>query len=376
MAPLVRALSEDVFFESRVCVTGQHRQMLDQALEVFGIVPDIDLNIMKPGQDLFDVTCATLLGLRDVLREEAPDLVLVHGDTTTALAASVAAFYSSIRVGHVEAGLRTFDLHAPFPEEFNRQVVAKASTWHFAPTEISRRNLLSGGVGPECAIVTGNTVIDALGFVLGRLRREPGRREAVDALLTGQLSFDFVAEPFVLVTGHRRENFGEPMRAICRSIRQLARRFPWMRFVYPVHLNPNVRGPVDELLVGVPNISLLDPLDYEPFARLLECCHLVLTDSGGIQEEAPSLGKPVLLMRDATERPEAVEAGTVRLVGANETRIVDAVTLLLSDDDAYRRMSRAHNPYGDGRACGRILAFLKSRFSHLGGVPVGNAARA
>jgi len=360
MAPLVHRLSaEPNQFDVLVCVTGQHREMLDQVLGIFEISPDIDLNVMQQGQDLFDVTSSILMGMREVFARHQPDVVLVHGDTTTTFATSVAAFYSGVLVGHVEAGLRTHDLHAPFPEEFNRQVASRVSRWHFAPTDSSRDNLLAERVNPASITVTGNTVIDALFWVLARIDSDTGRRDALDAVLNESLSFQWKDEKFVLVTGHRRENFGQGFLDICSAIQQLARLYPEVHFVYPVHLNPNVRKPVNEILADLDNVHLIHPLGYEPFVYLLKYAHLVLTDSGGIQEEAPSLGKPVLVMRDVTERPEAVEAGTVELVGANKMRIVNSVSRLLDDDMYYQSMSRAHNPYGNGNACTHILEVLK-----------------
>ena len=360
MAPLYHALrAEPQAFETLACVTAQHRQMLDQVLQTFDVTPDIDLNLMKPGQDLFDVTSAVLLGMREVLRREKPDVVLVHGDTTTTLATAMAAFYAGVPVGHVEAGLRTHDLQAPFPEEFNRQVASKVTRWHFAPTTVSRDNLLAERVDDAHIHVTGNTVIDALMWVLERIENDRGRLAEVAGLLDTRLPFAWRDERFVLITGHRRENFGDGFLQICEALRELASRFPDVRFVYPVHLNPNVQKPVNDVLSGLSNVHLVAPLDYEPFVYLLKHSHVVLTDSGGIQEEAPSLGKPVLVMRDVTERPEAIAAGTVRLVGANRQRIVDSVSELLSDATAYQAMSRAHNPYGDGLASRRIVEVLK-----------------
>jgi len=360
MAPLyhaLKALPDE--FDTLLCVTAQHRQMLDQVLKVFEITPDIDLNLMKPGQDLFDVTASVLTGMRDVLRTHKPDALLVHGDTSTTLAAAMAGFYLGVPVGHVEAGLRTHDLQAPFPEEFNRQVASKLTKWHFAPTAFSRQNLVDERV-PEAAIsVTGNTVIDALFWVLGRIDADAQRRSALDAFLNEQLNFDWQHQRFVLITGHRRENFGDGFLQICHALQELATRYPEVQFVYPVHLNPNVQQPVNAILADVPNVHLVAPLDYEPFVYLLKHSHIVLTDSGGIQEEAPSLGKPVLVMRDVTERPEAIEAGTVRLVGADRARIVANVAELLDNQASYAVMSRAHNPYGDGKACARIISVLK-----------------
>ena len=360
MAPLVHALKGlPDEFAVEVCVTAQHRQMLDQVLRVFDIVPDIDLNLMKPGQDLFDVTASVLLGMRDVLQTHRPDAVLVHGDTTTTLATAIAGFYAGVSVGHVEAGLRTNDVYAPFPEEFNRQVTSKVSKWHFAPTLLSRQNLLAEGVSDSSVYATGNTVIDALHWVLDRIESDGARRLQLSQFLNDVLPFEWQSERFVLITGHRRENFGDGFLQICEAIRDLALLYPSARFVYPVHLNPNVREPVNERLTGLSNVHLIEPLDYEPFVYLLKHSKLVLTDSGGIQEEAPSLGKPVLVMRDVTERPEAVEAGTVALVRANRDGIVAGVSRLLDDEQHYQAMSLAHNPYGDGKACSRIVHVLR-----------------
>ncbi|NBQ26118.1 MAG: UDP-N-acetylglucosamine 2-epimerase (non-hydrolyzing), partial [Verrucomicrobia bacterium] len=358
MAPLVHALADHPNFESSVCVTAQHREMLDQVLQIFEIHPDIDLDLMRPGQDLFDVTSGVLQGMKQVLQRVKPDALLVHGDTTTALATAIAGFYSGIAVGHVEAGLRTYDLQAPYPEEFNRQVVSRVARWHFAPTEQSRQNLFDEKVSPETIHVTGNTVIDSLFWVLKRLDGDPQRKSKIESFLNRQLSFPWQTQRFVLITGHRRENFGQGFLQICEALRSLAHSFPKVHFVYPVHLNPAVQKPVFELLQALPNVHLLPPLEYEPFLLLLKHAYFVLTDSGGIQEEAPSLGKPVLVMRDVTERPEAVEAGTVRLVGADCGRIVDSVSELLSMLESYAQMAKAHNPYGDGQACARILEAL------------------
>lgn len=360
MAPLYHALkAQPDVFDTVLCVTAQHRQMLDQVLKVFDMTPDIDMNLMTPGQDLFDVTAAVLKGMRDVLQAQKPDALLVHGDTTTTLAASLAAFYLGVPLGHVEAGLRTHDLQAPFPEEFNRQVASKLTKWHFAPTEFSQSNLLAERVSQDCITVTGNTVIDALFWVLGRIDADETRRQGLSAFLNQQLGFDWQNQRFVLMTGHRRENFGDGFLQICYALKELASRYPAIRFVYPVHLNPNVQQPVRSILGDVPNVHLIAPLDYEPFVYLLKHSHIVLTDSGGIQEEAPSLGIPVLVMRDVTERPEAVAAGTVRLVGADRERIVANVVELLENKESYAAMAMAHNPYGDGQACGRIISILR-----------------
>jgi UDP-N-acetylglucosamine 2-epimerase (non-hydrolysing) len=360
MAPLVHALrAEPEQFAVKVCVTAQHRQMLDQVLKIFAITPDIDLDIMQPGQDLFDITANVLLGMKTVLAEHQPDAVLVHGDTTTTLATAMAGFYAGMPVGHVEAGLRTHDVYAPFPEEFNRQVASKVTRWHFAPTELSRNNLLAEGVMPTAVTVTGNTVIDALHWVLARIDSDTTRQAALTLGLNAVLPFDWQRQRFVLITGHRRENFGDGFVQICEALRDLALRFADVYFVYPVHLNPNVQKPVRSLLAELPNVHLIAPLEYEPFVYLLKHAYVVLTDSGGIQEEAPSLGKPVLVMRDVTERPEALQAGTVELVGADKARIIAGVARLLEDQAHYQAMSHAHNPYGDGNACQKIIDVLK-----------------
>jgi UDP-N-acetylglucosamine 2-epimerase (non-hydrolysing) len=360
MAPLYHALRAfPEHFETQICVTAQHRQMLDQVLRAFEITPDIDLNLMKAGQDLYDVTASVLLGMRDVLRQHKPDALLVHGDTTTSLAAAMAGFYAGVPVGHVEAGLRTHDVHAPFPEEFNRQVTSKVTRWHFAPTKFSQQNLLNERIEKDHITVTGNTVIDALLWVLDRIDSDAERQATLTNLLNDRLPFSWQTERFILITGHRRENFGDGFLQICEALKDLAARFLNVHFVYPVHLNPNVQQPVKSILADLPNVHLIEPLDYEPFVYLLKHSHIVLTDSGGIQEEAPSLGKPVLVMRDVTERPEAVDAGTVILVGANRERIVANVAELLENDATYKHMSRAHNPYGDGNACERIIDVLR-----------------
>jgi UDP-N-acetylglucosamine 2-epimerase (non-hydrolysing) len=361
MAPLYHALKKRAdLFETQVCVTAQHRQMLDQVLRVFDVKADIDLDLMKAGQDLFDVTASVLLGMREVLKSERPDFLLVHGDTTTTLASAIAGFYAGVSVGHIEAGLRTHNLYAPFPEEFNRQVASKVTKWHFAPTDLSRQNLLNDGVPDIQISVTGNTVIDALFWVLDRIESDALRKANISKFLEERLPFSWKQDRFVLITGHRRENFGDGFMQICEALRELATQYPDVNFVYPVHLNPNVQEPVKLMLIGLSNVHLIDPLDYEPFVYLLKHCYLVLTDSGGIQEEAPSLGKPVLVMREVTERPEAIDAGTVRLVGANRARIVANVSELIENETSYKKMSHAHNPYGDGRACGRIIDILGS----------------
>lgn len=359
MAPLVKAFQQDTaHFETRVCVTAQHRQMLDQVLDVFRITPDYDLDIMAPDQDLYDITSKVLLGLRGVFKAWCPDVVLVHGDTTTSLAAALAAFYRQVPVGHVEAGLRTYDLLSPWPEEMNRQLTDRICNWYFAPTGQSRRNLLQERVDPEKIVVTGNTVIDALLMAVDLIGSRPGERQRLHDELRAK-GYDVGGRPYVLVTGHRRENFGEGFRQICRALRELSALHPDTDFVYPVHLNPHVQQPVHEWLQGLANVFLIPPLDYLPFVFAMQHATLLLTDSGGVQEEAPSLGKPVLVMRDTTERPEAVEAGTVKLVGAHAGAIVSNVSRLLADRALYDRMARAHNPYGDGKACQRILAALR-----------------
>ncbi|MFN4499347.1 non-hydrolyzing UDP-N-acetylglucosamine 2-epimerase [Klebsiella grimontii] len=356
MAPLVHALAKDPHFEAKVCVTAQHREMLDQVLKLFSIVPEYDLNIMQPGQGLTEITCRILEGLKPVLESFKPDVVLVHGDTTTTMAASLAAFYQRIPVGHVEAGLRTGDLSSPWPEEGNRTLTGHLATYHFAPTETSRQNLLRENIADNRIAVTGNTVIDALFWVRDRVLSG----EALRNELTQRYPFLANGKKMILVTGHRRESFGRGFEQICHALAEIAANNPDVQIVYPVHLNPNVSEPVKRILGHVENVMLIEPQDYLPFVWLMNRAWLILTDSGGIQEEAPSLGKPVLVMRDMTERPEAVSAGTVCLVGTDSQRIVNEVTRLLQDEFAYQAMSRAHNPYGDGQACHRILSALKN----------------
>jgi UDP-N-acetylglucosamine 2-epimerase (non-hydrolysing) len=363
LAPVIRAiLQTSTEFQLQVCVTGQHRQMLDQVLEIFEIVPDFDLNLMTQGQDLSDIHAAVILSMKELFKLNRPDLVLVHGDTTTSMAASVAAFYAGIPVGHVEAGLRTYDFTAPFPEEFNRQIIGKIAALHFAPTQQSKENLIREQIAQSTIWVTGNTVVDALNLAVEKIRMEPGLQLRLETQLQNVLGFAFKANKFILITGHRRENFGDGFIEICESIRVLAKNNPGIQFVYPVHLNPNVQSPVHQFLEGLDNVKLIDPLDYLCFTLLLANCYLVLTDSGGIQEEAPSLGKPVLVMRDTTERPEAIMAGTVKLVGANRMRIVEEVTRLIEDDTYYQSMASAYNPYGDGTASHQIVEVLKRWF--------------
>lgn len=361
MAPVYLALRErSNIFDARVCVTAQHRQMLDQVLDLFEIEPDFDLNVMVENQDLYHVTCFVLKGIRDVLRDHKPDVVLVHGDTTTTMATSMAAFYEKVWVGHVEAGLRTGDLYSPFPEEFNRQVASRVARWHFAPTAGSSRNLEREGIPSARIHITGNTVIDALNWVLRRIEQDPLRKGKLSGKLDSVLPFVWRIERFILVTVHRRENFDDRFVKICHALRELASRYPKVHIVYSIHLNPNVQEPVTSMLSAVPNVHLIEPLEYEPFVYLMRHCYLVLTDSGGIQEEAPSLGKPVLIMRDVTERPEAVEAKTAMLVGADLKGIIKNVSDLLDNNDHYESMARAHNPFGDGLASGRIAAVLAS----------------
>ena len=355
MAPVVKALAADSSLDAKVCVTAQHRQMLDQVLDIFQIKPDFDLNLMAPGQDLSDITSKVLLGMRDVFTDWRPDLILVHGDTTTTLAASLAAYYAKVRVGHVEAGLRTNNKYSPWPEEMNRRQVGAIADVHFAPTEQARSNLLSEGVADIAVHVTGNTVIDALLGVVERVRRDETLRSGFAR------RFDFLdpTKRMVLVTGHRRENFGAGFEGICMGLREIASRGD-VQVVYPVHLNPNVQEPVRRILSDVPDVHLIDPQDYLPFVYLMDRSALMITDSGGVQEEAPSLGKPVLVMRDTTERPEAVLAGTVKLVGTDSTAIARESNHLLNNKAAYEAMARAHNPFGDGRAAARIVDILKT----------------
>ena len=367
MAPLVKELQRRTDdFTTIVCVTGQHRQMLDQVLHIFDIVPDYDLDIMKQGQDLTDITSRVLLGMRDVLAQVQPDVVLVHGDTTTSMSAALAAFYQQIPVGHVEAGLRTHNIYSPWPEEMNRQITGRIATYNFAPTPLSRQNLIDEGVPEDEIVVTGNTVIDALHWVVNKIKNN----DALAAQLKTSLResgydvsrLDDGSRRLVLITGHRRENFGDGFERICLALNRLRERYPLVDFVYPMHLNPNVRRPIHaafgENLEGLGNLFFIEPLEYLQFVYLMNRAHVVLTDSGGIQEEAPGLGKPVLVLRDTTERPEAVTAGTVKLVGTDVDAIVGNMSQLLDDEDAYLPMSRATNPYGDGLACGRIADHL------------------
>lgn len=367
MAPLVKEFQKNsADFRTIVCVTGQHREMLDQVLQIFDIHPDYDLNIMKQGQDLYDVTARVLTGLRDVLEEVHPDVVLVHGDTTTSTATALAAFYAQIPVGHVEAGLRTHNIYSPWPEEMNRQITGRIANYHFAPTVLSQQNLLAEGVKEECIHITGNTVIDALYWVVNRIKEKVTLSDELTSLLKDS-GYDSTrlekGKKLVLITGHRRENFGEGFNHMCQAIKFLTEKYPEVDFVYPMHLNPNVRRPIHEVfgedLACLKNMFFIEPLEYISFVNLMEKAHIVLTDSGGIQEEAPGLGKPVLVMRDTTERPEALSAGTVKLVGTDYDKIVNEVSALLDDAVAYEKMSHAVNPYGDGKACGRIVDVLR-----------------
>ncbi len=354
MAPLVHALAADNRFEAKCCVTAQHREMLDQVLELFEITPDYDLNLMKEGQTLNDVTARIVQELKPVLQEFQPDVVLVHGDTATTFAASLAAYYEQIEVGHVEAGLRTGNIYSPWPEEANRCLTGVLTKYHFAPTETSKENLLRENFAPEDIFVTGNTVIDALLMVKDKIESNSD----LSATLAAQFPFLDESKKLILVTGHRRESFGGGFERICEALAQTAKQHPNVQILYPMHLNPNVREPVNRILGDVENVLLIEPQQYLPFIYLMSCSHIILTDSGGIQEEAPSLGKPVLVMRDTTERPEAVAAGTVKLVGTDVEKITASLDSLLNDEEAYKEMSFAHNPYGDGNACKKIMEAL------------------
>ncbi|APW66143.1 UDP-N-acetylglucosamine 2-epimerase (non-hydrolyzing) [Poseidonibacter parvus] len=358
MAPLVKAFEKDANVESRVCVTAQHREMLDQVLDMFDITPDYDLDLMKPGQDLYDITANVLLGLKDILRDFKPDVVLVHGDTTTTSASSLAAFYEKVKVGHVEAGLRTGDIYSPWPEEANRQITGVLANYHFAPTSTSADNLKKENKDPKNIIVTGNTVIDALFLAIDKIENDSELRTKIETSINSQYKIN-EDKKLILVTGHRRENHGQGFINICEALKTLAVNNPTIDIVYPVHLNPNVQKPVKEILSDVSNVYLIDPLQYEQFIYMMNKSYFIITDSGGVQEEAPSLGKPVLVMRDTTERPEAVDAGTVKLVGTNTKAIIEEAQKLLDDKSEYNKMSKAHNPYGDGKACERIVEFIK-----------------
>lgn len=363
MAPICNTIMADEEFNLLICVTGQHREMLDQVLKVFDLKPDIDLNLMKKNQDLVDITTLAILGVRNVLKEYKPDIVLVHGDTTTTMATSMACFYEGVAVGHVEAGLRTHNINSPFPEEFNRRVASVVAKFHFAPTFLSKKNLLNENINDSNIFITGNTVVDSLFWVLNKIDSTPSIYLYVTKLLNKYLPFDWMNSRYILVTGHRRENFGSGFLSICEAITEIATKYPSVHFVYPVHLNPNVQKPVKDLLSDFHNVHLIPPLEYEPFVYLLKKCYLVLTDSGGIQEEAPSLGKPVLVMRDITERPEAVESGTVLLVGTDKNKIVSNLENILTNSDYYQSMSQAYNPYGDGKASEKIIKHIKDKLN-------------
>lgn len=377
MAPLVKEFQkQSKKFETIVCVTGQHREMLDQVLDIFDIIPNFDLNIMKQGQDLYDVTSRVLTGMRDVLKTVQPDLVFVHGDTTTSMAAALAAFYQQIPVGHIEAGLRTHNVYSPWPEEMNRQITGRITTYHFSPTMLSRQNLLDEGVKAAQIVVTGNTVIDALHMVVKKIKDSKTLQLKL-AKVINQVGYNTKrlenGRKLILITGHRRENFGNGFISMCIAIKDLTKKYPNVDFVYPMHLNPNVRSPIHEVfgkdLSNLDNMFFIEPLEYVSFVYLMEKSTLVLTDSGGIQEEAPGLGKPVLVMRDTTERPEAVIAGTVKLVGTNYNEIIKEVSALLDNDVHYKKMSMAINPYGDGQACARIVTFLNQKNESIIPVP-------
>lgn len=358
MAPLVKAFENEPTIESKVCVTAQHREMLDQVLEMFDIKPDYDLNLMKPGQDLYDITANVLLGMKDVLADFKPDIVLVHGDTTTTCATSLSAFYQKVKVGHVEAGLRTGNIYSPFPEEVNRQITGVLANYHFAPTTTSRDNLLKENKDKKNIIVTGNTVIDALFLALDKIENNQELKNKIIDSISSQYKLQD-NKKIILVTGHRRENHGQGFINICEALKTIAANNPDIDIVYPVHLNPNVQKPVKDILSNTPNIHLIEPLQYESFIYMMHKSYFIITDSGGVQEEAPSLGKPVLVMRDTTERPEAVEAGTVKLVGTNKEIIIKEAQKLLDDKIEYEKMSKAHNPYGDGKSCEKIVGFIK-----------------
>lgn len=357
MAPLVKAFEKEKNIISKVCVTAQHREMLDQVLEMFDIKPDYDLNIMKSGQDLFDITANVLLGLKDVLNDFNPDVVFVHGDTTTTSASSLAAFYKKIKVAHVEAGLRTHNIYSPWPEEANRQMTSVLANYHFAPTPTSKENLLRENKSEKDILVTGNTVIDALFLALDKIEKNSELKDKILNKISTQYTIK-KERRIILVTGHRRENFGDGFINICEALKTLAINNPTIDIVYPVHLNPNVQKPVKEILSHISNVHLIEPLQYESFIYMMNKAYFIITDSGGVQEEAPSLGKPVLVMRDTTERPEAVRAGTVKLVGTNKQTIIKEAQELLDDNIAYQKMSKAHNPYGDGKACEKIVRFI------------------
>jgi UDP-N-acetylglucosamine 2-epimerase (non-hydrolysing) len=366
MAPLVKELElQNDTFDSKVCITAQHREMLDQVMSIFSINPDYDLNLMKPGQDLYDITSRVLIGMRTVIEDFSPDIVLVHGDTSTSTAAALAAFYNQIPVGHIEAGLRTHNIYSPWPEEMNRQLTGRIATWHFAPTLWSEQNLLEENIKKSQILITGNTVIDALHLAIKMIENSAVLEVEILKTLSSKIpSFkkNLETRKIILITGHRRENFGKGFTNICEAIKEIAIQQPECLIIYPVHLNPNVQKPVNELLSHIDNVYLIPPLEYLPFIYLMNRSYFILTDSGGIQEEAPSFGKPVLVMRDTTERPEAVKAGLVKLVGIDKEKIISESIKLLNDPKAYQQMTKAINPYGDGKASKKICAFLKSNF--------------
>jgi UDP-N-acetylglucosamine 2-epimerase (non-hydrolysing) len=363
MAPLCKAIQKEKdFFKLKICVTAQHREMLDQVLSIFNIIPNIDLNIMKKDQDLFDVTIKILESMKNVLLDEKPDLVLVHGDTSTCFVTSLAAFYLKIPVGHVEAGLRTHDFEAPYPEEFNRQITGKLAKLHFTPTHSTKKNLLNERINSNDIFVTGNTVIDSLKIIEKRIKSGGETKDQLSKLFGEILDFDLLSSKYVLITGHRRENFGSGFQNICDSISHLSKKYPDIKFIYPVHLNPNVKNPVNKLLKDLKNVYLIEPLEYIPFIYLMMNCFFIMTDSGGIQEEAPSLGKPVLVMRDLTERPEAVSAGTVLIVGSQKKKIISKASELIDNESLYTKMAIAKNPYGNGNSSKKIVEAIKNYY--------------
>ena len=359
MAPLIKTFQADKDFVTKVCVTAQHRQMLDQVLNIFDINPDYDLNIMKPGQDLFDVTVNVLSGMKRVLSDFNPDIVLIHGDTTTTSACSLAAFYNKIKIGHIEAGLRTGNIYSPWPEEANRKITGVLADYHFAPTTSSENNLLKENINKKNILVTGNTVIDALYLMIEKIENDPRLKSRILELISSQYKL-FDDKKIILITGHRRENFGHGFRNICNALKTIADNNPDFDIVYPVHFNPNVQKPVREILSNAKNIHLIEPLSYECFIYMMSKSFFIITDSGGIQEEAPSLGKPVLVMRDSSERPEAIKAGTVKLVGTDYAKIIEESQKLIDDENEYNKMSKAYNPYGDGKASLKVLNFIKN----------------
>tara|TARA_B100000965_G_scaffold24911_2_gene18737 strand:+ start:15385 stop:16530 length:1146 start_codon:yes stop_codon:yes gene_type:complete len=361
MAPLYHKLKQqEKIFNTKVCVTGQHKEMLENVFETFDMQPDINLNLMQTNQDLFDLSSSALIAMRDVLIKEKPDIILVHGDTTTSNIAATAGFYLNIKIGHIEAGLRTNDIYSPFPEEFNRQLISMISTWHFAPTKTSMKNLIDEKYSKESIFVTGNTVIDALFWTINKIEENKDFKDKIIKRINQSIDFNWENEKFILITGHRRESFGDGFKNICKAIKELSEQNKDIHFIYPVHLNPNVNIPVHEALSNLDNVHLIEPMNYEDFVYLIKKSYLIITDSGGIQEEAPSLGKPVVVMRDTTERPEAVEAGTVMLSGNRTDSIIRCVSDLLKDKELYMKMSKSYNPYGNGDACTKIVDILKS----------------